>query len=99
LTTTKSGRFGNVEVAEYRTRITESEHTCTFKMPDAWLKRTPSPSCWTLVTGFIAAHCACAAPQHNRIKRNKRAVKKTGSGCFFIIVITGKIFDRHFATT
>ena len=32
LSTTKSGRFGNDEVGEYRTRITESEHTCTFKV-------------------------------------------------------------------
>src|SRR5579863_2590090 len=69
LMTTKSARFAKVDVGEYKTRIIESEHTCTFNTPDACVKRTPSTCCCTAVIGFNGVHWACAMGAHNHARK------------------------------
>jgi hypothetical protein len=45
LITTKSVLLRNVAVGEYRTRMIESEQTCTFNVPVPMVNTTPSASC------------------------------------------------------
>src|SRR5579864_6736929 len=84
LMTTNSARFGNEAVGEYRTRMIESEHTCTFNEPVAIENKTPSACCCTFRTGFMGIHCAWVVVAHNRLKES--TIRNTRGDCLSFVI-------------
>src|SRR5215470_19750948 len=74
LITTGSVTLGNVCAVEYKTRTIESEQTCSFRVPDFTVNRTPSDSRCASEIGSRSFHWAeagCGATRSSAIVKRK----------------------------